>query len=59
MPASSVRRPRRDRLRCPRRHEGDQIADVDHADRIVERVVIDNKPGMAGARKHHDEFADA
>ena len=42
----------------PRRHEPHEIADVHHADRVVERVVINNKPGMTGARIHHDEFAD-
>ena len=29
-----------------------------HADRIVERVVIDHEPRMSGAGKHLDQFAD-
>jgi hypothetical protein len=29
-----------------------------HADRIIERVVVDHEPRMTGAGKHHDEFAD-
>ena len=39
-------------------HERDQIADVDHAGRIVERIVVDDEPRMAGAGEHHGQFAD-
>ena len=39
-------------------HEGDQVADVHHADRIVERVVVDDEPRMAGALEHLHQFAE-
>ena len=41
-----------------RGHEGDQVADVHHADRIVERVVIDDEARMAGALEHAHQFAE-
>ena len=47
-----------DRLRRARGHERDQVADVDHAGRIVERVVVDDEPRMAGALEHFDQFAE-
>ena len=36
----------------------DQVADVDHADRIVERVVVDDEPRMGGVLEHLDEIAE-
>ena len=36
----------------------DQIADVDHADRIVERVVVDDEPRMPGLLEHLHQFAE-
>jgi hypothetical protein len=44
--------------RRPRRHERDQVADVDHAGRIVEGVVIDHEPGMGRVFEHAHQFAD-
>ena len=44
--------------RGARGHEGDQVADVHHADRIVERVVIDHQARMAGALEHAQQFAE-
>jgi hypothetical protein len=32
--------------------------DVHHADRIVERVVVDDQPRMAGALEHADQLAE-
>ena len=31
---------------------------MDHARRIIERIVVDDESRMTGACKHHDEFAD-
>ena len=45
-------------VRGARRHERDQIADMDHAGRIVERVVVDHEPRMPGALEHFDQFAE-
>ena len=39
------------------RHVGDHVADVDHADRIVERLVVDDEARMAGALEHLDQVA--
>ncbi len=39
-------------------HEGDQVADVHHADRIVERVVVGDEPRMAGLLEHLHQFAE-
>ena len=39
-------------------HEGDQVADVDHADRIVERVVVGHEPRVPGLLEHLHQFAD-
>ena len=44
--------------RGARGHEGDQVADVHHADRIVERVVVDHQARMAGALEHLHQFAE-
>src|SRR5215467_7027498 len=44
--------------RGPRRHESDKVADVHHAYGIVERVVVDNEPGMRGTFENADQFAD-
>ena len=41
-----------------RRHERDQVADMNHADRIVERVVIGDQPRMAGILEHFHKFAE-
>ena len=45
-------------LRRARGHERDQIADMDHAGRIVERVVIDHEPRMSGDLEHLDQIAE-
>ena len=39
-------------------HERDQVADVHHADRVVERVVVDDEPRVSGLLEHLHEFAD-
>ena len=41
-----------------RGHVGDQVADVHHADRVVERVVIDDEPRMRGALEHLHQLAE-
>ena len=41
-----------------RSHVANQIADVHHADRIVERVVVDHKAGMGGALENAHQIAD-
>ena len=41
-----------------RRHERHQVADVDHADGVVEHLVIDHQPRMAGAGEHLHELAE-
>ena len=41
-----------------RRHERHQVADVDHADGIVEHLVVDHQPRMAGAGEHLHELAE-
>jgi len=41
------------RVRC---HERQQVADMDHAARVVERVVIDDEPRMRGAFEKLDQF---
>ena len=49
---------RRAARRRMRRHEGDKIADVDHAARIVERVVVDDEARMRGALENLDQFTE-
>ena len=44
--------------RGARGHVGDQVADVHHADRIVERVVVDDEPRMRGAFEHLHQLAE-
>ena len=44
--------------RRARGHERQEVADVDHAGRIVERVVVDHETRMAGAGEHFDQLAD-
>ena len=39
-------------------HECDQVADVDHADRVVERVVVGHEPRVRGLLEHLHQFAD-
>ena len=41
-----------------RGHEGDQVADVHHADRIVECVVVDHQTRMGGAFENPHQLAD-
>jgi hypothetical protein len=41
-----------------RRHEADQVADVHHADGLVERVVVDDEAGMGRVLEHLDELAE-
>ena len=41
-----------------RGHERDQVADVHHADRIVERVVVGDEPRMARLLEHLHQFAE-
>ena len=41
-----------------RGHERDQVADVHHAHRIIERVVIDHEPRMGGAFEHAHQFTE-
>ena len=44
---------------CARRdHVVEEVADVDHAARIVERVVVDGQARMAGALEHLEQFAE-
>ena len=39
-------------------HVADHVADVHHADRIVERLVVGDEARMAGAFEHLDQFAE-
>ena len=59
--------PGRQRLLAPRigrragrarGHEGDEVADMDHADGIVERLVVDDEPRMAGIGEHLQQLAE-
>ena len=56
--ASFASRPHGRIDRGARRHERDQVADVDHAVRIIERVIVDNEPRMTGTREDVDQFAE-
>src|SRR5262249_8422285 len=38
-------------------HESNQVAYVHHAHGIIERVVVDHKPGVTSSLKHAHEFA--
>ena len=41
-----------------RRHEGDEVADVHHAGRIVERLPVDDEARMRRGLEHLDEIAE-
>src|SRR5262249_59194838 len=38
--------------------ESDEIADVHHADRVVERIVVDDESRVAGTFEHAHELAE-
>src|SRR5262245_6806626 len=44
--------------RCTCGHESDQVADVNHADGVVERVVVHHKSRMAGTLEYSHQFAE-
>src|SRR5665213_3294381 len=44
--------------RRARGHERDQVADMDHAGRIIERVLVNDEPRMCSALEYLDQFAE-
>jgi hypothetical protein len=44
--------------RGARRHERDEVADVHHADGVIERIVVDDETRMAGTLEDAHKFTD-
>ena len=53
-----ARRSNHGTVRGPRRHERNQVADMNHAGRIIERVVVDYEPRMGGDLENANQLAD-